>query len=407
MSTRARVQAYLGMDVSAFSAGLTKVNGMLAAFKRGAKVGGLRGFGGLLGAGAIVQGFRSILQAAQDARTEAKALGMEVSTGVASVAAYADRWDMIKENIQEAGIAALSFFTTAGRAIGKKLGTGSSDEEVGAIQQNKEDQKQREIDLKNNRARLDREMAATDKSLSDARRANRLAEMSDAERMNALTQEQYELFVEIGRLTPGSLAAKKAALALEQKFAEVRELNAKMDKKEQTDPSAMKGNRTAFGMSVEEVASRRGPGRRSERERLAAEVMQLQERGRSAEAGGRFSLAKSFRDRAVAKARENGFGDAEGSVGAIRRGGAGGGSGAGAAAAGPTWDSKYGGELAARNAALNARYGGDYQRPQSFVDMQNAKGNDAASDLKSAAAELKEAGAAIKNATIEIEVEDS
>jgi hypothetical protein len=32
MSTRARVQAYLGMDFSAFSAGLTKANGMLAAF---------------------------------------------------------------------------------------------------------------------------------------------------------------------------------------------------------------------------------------------------------------------------------------------------------------------------------------------------------------------------------------
>jgi hypothetical protein len=60
---------------------------------------------------------------------------------------------------------------------------------------------------------------------------------------------------------------------------------------------------------------------------------------------------------------------------------------------GPAWDDKYGGQLAARNASLNAMYGGAFKRPESF---ESANAEKSADDLLTAAAEkLDEAASAL------------
>lgn len=419
MSTRARVQAYLGMDVSGFTAGLQKANGLLAAFRRGFKSSGLGGIGmglgglgggvaSVAGIGALVMGFRSVMNAAQDAREEAKSLGMEVDSQTKAVAAYADSWDVLKDNIRDLAINGMANFLT----LRKALGFGKNDEVDAAQKQSERDQKQREIDLKASRERIEREGASLDLQLSAARRANRMAELSEEQRLVAVNEEINALYERRATLVPKSNAAKKVELEIEQKLAEARELQLQISKRETADPSAMKGANTPFGMSVADVAGMREPGRRSERERLAAEAMRLEQRGRAAEAAGRFNLAGSFRDRAAELARRNGFGAMSGEVGEVRRSGGGADSRPGLTGAGRAavsdWDARWGAQLAARNAALNARYGGDFKRPASFEAAEkNKKQEDAATKMENAAEKLGEAAEMLKEATIEVQVEES
>jgi hypothetical protein len=117
-----RIQAYLGLDISGFQSGLDKAQRGADRFKQLLKAGDIKG--GLkeaLSAGAIIQGFRAVMQAAQDARDAAHKIGKEVDAGTASVARYADLWDKIKRSIGEASISGLSFFTRAGEAAGDFL----------------------------------------------------------------------------------------------------------------------------------------------------------------------------------------------------------------------------------------------------------------------------------------------
>lgn len=118
-----RITAFLGLDITNFQSGLDKANGLLARFKAMAKIGGAGGLGGLLGAGAIVQSFRAVLERAQQARDAARELGRTVDEGTASVARYADQWDRIKAAIGDIAIGTLSLFTKAGSAIGDYINT--------------------------------------------------------------------------------------------------------------------------------------------------------------------------------------------------------------------------------------------------------------------------------------------
>lgn len=398
--SKARVMAFLGMDIGLFRSGLDKANGLFAGFKRGLKIGGLGGLGGFLGAGAILMGFKSMLDAAQDVRDEAKELGMELDRGVASVAAYADRWDQIKEAIRDAGIEALSFFTRTGRAIGQQFGTGSSDEEVTALKRTEEIQKQTEKDLKANGERIRREMESATERRDEAMRTARLAGMSDKEREVALEEELGELFEKRAGLQTGSLAAIKVETELAERQTELARIRDQLKRKEQSAPSDFKSQST-FGMTVTEVAKQRPVGRRSERERLAGEVVALEERGKAAEASGRFDLAKSYRDRAAARARSIGFGDTETSAKMLT-----GGAAAAAAAVAPgSWDARHAAQLAARNASLTAKYGVDYKRPDSFEQARPKE--ESADKLLEAASALSQAAtdmvSAIENAEVTVD----
>lgn len=392
-----RITAFLGLDASGFQAGLDKANTAAERFKKVLKTGDVgNGLKQMIGAGAIIEAFRGIMSAAQDARTKAKELGMEVERGTASVAAYGDRWDLLKDSIKDAGIAALSFFTQVGRSIGQKMGTGSSDDEVRAIKTNEEDQKQREIDLKQNRERIERELATTVNQLGEARRANSLAELSDKQRVLAIEKEIDGLFEKRNALNPQSLAAKKVELEIEKKRGELRDAQNKVSSVVPVDPSARKG-RDAFSLSMADVAGSRPRGRQSERERLASQALELEERGKKAASAGRFELASQLRGRAGAIAGKLGFGDVETSVTMARDA---------AGAGGNSWDAKYGGMLSARNSALNARYGGTFRRPDSFANAKSA--NDSANDVLQKAAEtMNQAADKMKDAVITIDVDEN
>lgn len=386
------------MDIGHFASGLSKANRLLGAFKRGVQQSDVgNGVKAFLGVGGIIQGFRMALNAAQDARAEAKELGITLDSGTASVAAYADRWDQIKGSIGAAGIAALSFFTRTGRAIGQHLGTGSSDEEVTAIDQNNLDQKQREKDLKANGERIARELEAAKKERTEVNRNNALADLSPRERALLIEQEINELYSKRANLLPSSLAAVKADVEIGKKTAELRQLNDQIKRQPDVAPSERKG-RGAFGLTLGDVARGRSAGR-SERERLAAQVVAFEERGKRAEATGNFSLAKSYRERGKKMASGMGFNDGSGRVegGLMRGGNAVGPRGSEISAGIAERNARMDAGIAARNGALTARYGGDYQRPASF--SQGASMESSADKLLSAAAtKLEKAAVSIEAA---------
>ncbi|HSV73458.1 MAG TPA: hypothetical protein VLH79_06840 [Chthonomonadales bacterium] len=325
---------------------------MLNIFKAGFRAGGMGSFAGMLGAGAIVQGFRAIMAAAQNARTEAKELGTTVDAATASVAAYADRWDQIKESIADAGIAALGFFTRTGRAIGQALGTGSSDAEFGALETNKDDQKQREKDLKANGERINREIAAARKERSEATRSAQMAGLTEKERELALEKEIFSLFEKRAGLLPQSLEAIRTDTEIQKRQRELTNLQNQRRNRAPTSPSELTDRGGAFGLTVKEVATMNPVGRRSERERIAGEVMALEERARRAEASGNGGLARALRTRATSRAGAVGFHNAEGGATNLRRGSS---FDAGIEARNAAIDSG----IAARNAALATRTGID------------------------------------------------
>ncbi len=120
MSTR--ISAALGLDVSGFRSGLEKASGLAERFKRLLRIGDVGGgFRQLIGAGALIQGFRSTINAAQEARDRARELGRTVDAGTASVARYGDAWDGLRQNISGAAIAGLGFFTRIGEVAGNFL----------------------------------------------------------------------------------------------------------------------------------------------------------------------------------------------------------------------------------------------------------------------------------------------
>jgi hypothetical protein len=122
MSSRSRVEAFLGLDISAFQSGLDKANGLLARFKAAAKIGGATGaIGGFLGAGAIIAGFRSVLNNAQEARDAAKALGREIDSSTAAAARLADQWDSIKGAIGSAATGVIGFAAKLGEKAGSNI----------------------------------------------------------------------------------------------------------------------------------------------------------------------------------------------------------------------------------------------------------------------------------------------
>lgn len=116
------LRAILEMDIRPFKAGLKQANSILAVFKKEISAAGGGGFfGKAFGVGAVVQAFRTTIQAAQDARAEAEKFKQPIDAATASVARYGDALDGLKKNISDAGVVTLSFFTRAGEMAGQQM----------------------------------------------------------------------------------------------------------------------------------------------------------------------------------------------------------------------------------------------------------------------------------------------
>ncbi len=119
----ARITASLGLETTAFQAGLDRANTMLSRWKQTMKAGDVGGsIRNLFGGGAMIAAFRGTINAAQEARDKAKELGRSIDENTAAAARYADKWDLIKQNIAGAAIAGLGFLNRIGENIGSKIG---------------------------------------------------------------------------------------------------------------------------------------------------------------------------------------------------------------------------------------------------------------------------------------------
>lgn len=115
-----RITAFLDMNISGFTAGVARAGTLMERLKRTVKIGDLGGgVRSLLGGGAILQGFRATINAAQEARDRARELGRTVDAGTASVARYGDAWNGIKASISSTAIAGLGLVTRLGEYVGE------------------------------------------------------------------------------------------------------------------------------------------------------------------------------------------------------------------------------------------------------------------------------------------------
>lgn len=289
MST-SRVTAFLGMDISAFQSGLDKASGRLETFKRTLKTGDIGGsIKQALGAGALIQGFRTILENAQEARDKARELGEALDPSTSSVAAYADQWDRIKESIAGAAIQGLGFFTSIGNKIGQAMGTASTPEEFAALADATRQQAKTEADLKANALRLERELAAAQKENDDSYQRALEARMTATEKYHDLLRRIRDESKNFAGLNPASVAGLKSA-------SRINNLTAALPgaRKAAIDENTVERP----GLTLAEIASSSPVGRRSERERLAAQSLALTERSRRADAAGNYGFATELDNQA-------------------------------------------------------------------------------------------------------------
>ncbi len=291
MST-ARVTAFLGMDISAFRSGLDQASGKVQGFKRLLTIGGIGGaLKQALGAGAIIQSFREILNNAQEARDKARELGQALDPYTASVAAYADQWDRIKSSIASAAISGLGFFTSIGNKLGQAMGTASSPEEIEALDAAQRQQAKTDIELKNNALRLERELGAAQKENDESYQRALESRMNATEKFHAILKDIADESERFRDLSPGSIEGLRSA-------TRINNLNARLPAARSAAIAENTSERG--GLSLAEIASASPVGRRSERERLAAQSMRLSGRADRAEAQGNFGFAANLRSQATA-----------------------------------------------------------------------------------------------------------
>lgn len=114
-----RITAFLGLDATAFQAGLDKANVAARNFRQQMAQAGGGQLASAVGVAALVKGFGAILTRAQEARDAAGKLNRTVDDGTNSVAKLADAWDRIKGKIADAGVGFLSLFTRTGEGLGE------------------------------------------------------------------------------------------------------------------------------------------------------------------------------------------------------------------------------------------------------------------------------------------------
>lgn len=356
MST-SRVTVFMGMDISAFRSGLDKASGRLETFKRTLKTGDIAG--GLkqaLGAGALIQGFRQILESAQEARDKARELGAAIDPYTAAAAAYADQWDRIKESIAGAAVKGLGFFASIGNRIGQAMGTASSPEEFAAPDAAQRQQAKTDADLAANKLRLGEKLKAALKENEASYQRVLQSEMTSEQKYQDLLKRRTAEIEKIKKLSPGSIAHTETATGINNLTLQINELEKAAIKDNQASfEKAMESKMTATekylalvktigtetaklnalpaksieryaistrintlnaelpaarkasieentftkpGPTLAEIASAAPVGRRSERERLAAQSMALTERSRRAEAAGNYGFAADLQNQA-------------------------------------------------------------------------------------------------------------
>jgi hypothetical protein len=367
MSTR--ISAFLGLDVSAFSQGLAKANTAAMNFRKNLAAVGGGNIAGAIGIAALIRGFSAVLNSAQEARDAAREIGKGIDNSTLAVAGLGDAFDFAFSKLKRGAVIAASLPSLLGNFIGQKMGTASSYEEQEALARAELSQKENDIQLEKNKIRLAKEMAQAELALAAAtkKRQDVSNDSTDEQKLKRLNKEIDDLFGKMVEM-PASIARTKIMTELEKLTAETIELTRKIEAAAKKESS---------GITLAEAASGT-PGRRSERERLAADAQSRFQRSKQAEAAGNMSLASQLKSQGESLAARAGFGKSgEGAMGVeLRRGG--------------------------MTGAVQAQYGGQYKRADSFEN--SSKAEDAADSLlKQAAEDLKAAAKALESVEVEID----
>lgn len=326
----------LRMSSAAFTRGVAQANNSLERLKKSLKVGDVgNGLKQFLGAGAIIQGFRTAINNAQELRSSLEGMGRLVDETTASVARLGDSLDEAGKGFKNLLTSSLGYFTRAGEAWGGLINEIRFGAQAANIEKIAGDagrnadrlEKKRDELLKQREQRNTPEnLAKLRKTNEDALEKNLLARASAQEKLNTLQEDQNKLVSEFGKLmmnedvlkndrarieeARAAIIAKQGEITVAKRDLEDKQKSAK-DAQDRVNDVRRQLNdlkRDPFLPSLEEAASYQIPIesnvitgdmlRKAEIARKAQDILGLEQQALSVGKSGDVAQAIAMQDRA-------------------------------------------------------------------------------------------------------------
>ena len=198
----------LRANSAAFTKGVAQASNSIKGLRKELREGEVgAGIKRLLGAGAIIEGFRAVINHAQDVRNAFEEMGKPISETTDQIAKMGDSIDDLKKGAMTAGTTVLGFFTNVGSKLGQSIndlaseffGRKQVDSKVADAAERAADKLEAERDkkLKDFMQRNSHdELAKKDKEIADARRKYAQEGMNADEKRNALLREMNTLMAQ-------------------------------------------------------------------------------------------------------------------------------------------------------------------------------------------------------------------
>lgn len=229
-----------------FTRGLAAANNSIKKMKHSLSESGGRKLEHVFGIAGVIEGFKLVINHAQEARKALEDMGKPVSDNIRSLAEYGDQLDNIKKGLMDVASSALGFFTKGGEGIGAMilavtnkfremkgkaaLETDEKGDRAAKKQEDAADAARKSFEHRNSHD----EMVKLADKLAAVRRKYDEEGMTAEEKKKLLIQDQNDLIVE--RLRLENMPVKDAAKIEENKIAqaekafEIRKANSDIDK---------------------------------------------------------------------------------------------------------------------------------------------------------------------------------
>lgn len=294
----------LRANSAGFTQGLAKANNSLKGFKHSLREGDVgMGLKRLLGAGAIIEGFRLVINHAQETRKAFEEMGKSIPDNIASLARFGDAVDGIKKTAMDAGVSVVGFLTQVGEGIGSKIndarramgegGLNATDVGDGGERAAQEQEAKRDAALKAQKERNSREnLQKQQKTIAQQARDQEYAGLGAMQKVNMLRDEEnkllarkLELMEAVKKGTADEAMLNDSRIALQKKTAEREAAEKTGDKRHD-----------AFLPTVEGLAEQSASAYGNTREKAKAimdarKVLELERVGAQQAMGGNFDLS--------------------------------------------------------------------------------------------------------------------
>lgn len=258
----------LRATTAGFTKGIAQANNSIHDLKKNLKVGDVgNGLKQLFGAGAIIQGFRTAINHAQELRTQMESIGHAVDPATASVARLGDSLDAAKLGLQNLLTSGLSQFTRAGEMFGSIINQFRFGGYAGGIEDISEKTARAADDAVKRRdaaaaARIARNTPEALKKLREdqkaAEEARLDAQQTKESRVNMLLQQQLKLREELSALLSNPDVVKNDPAAISAKNIEIQKKGAQIDAASKVSDDAqlklIQAQTDAFLPSIEDLA---------------------------------------------------------------------------------------------------------------------------------------------------------